>query len=93
MTAADAKGKTVEYEKYRKGKPDEDPYHDNRIYHMAHLFDSKGNVSPLCAKVPRKLNLKKHELWTIRWEAVTCKKCLALKVCRIPAEETKKEPS
>ncbi len=58
---------------------DFDPYRDNRTYHMAHLQDGKGGVSPLCAKRPYRLNLKKHQLWTTRWEAVTYKKCLALK--------------
>ena len=53
----------------------DDPYHDNKPYHMAHLYSQKGDVSPLCAVKPRKLNLDR-ELWTIRKEAVTCKKCL-----------------
>jgi hypothetical protein len=55
-----------------------DPYHDRRTYHMAALTDGKGNVLPLCANPPRKLNLKRHQLWTLRPEAVTCPKCLAL---------------
>ena len=55
----------------------DDPYHDRRVYHMAKLTDGKGGVSPLCAKKPRRLNLARHQLWTIRWEAVTCSKCLA----------------
>lgn len=57
-----------------------DPYHDKRTYHMAHMHDGKGGVSPLCSKkIYYKLNLKKHQMWTLRWEAVDCKKCLALK--------------
>lgn len=48
-----------------------------KIYHRAKLISVNGNVSPLCAKTPRKLNLAK-ELWTIRDEAVTCQKCLAI---------------
>jgi hypothetical protein len=58
---------------------------EKRTYHKADRVDTHGNVSPLCANPPRALDLKKHELWTNRWEAVTCKKCLAL----MPGEETK----
>jgi hypothetical protein len=42
--------------------------------HMAKMMNDNGDVSPLCAKKPRKINLKK-ETWTIRAEAVTCSKC------------------
>lgn len=56
-----------------------DPYNDRRTYHKANLIDQHGNVSPLCANKPYRLNLEKHEMWTNKWEAVTCKKCLALK--------------
>lgn len=56
-----------------------DPYHEKRTYHKAHLVDDKGNVSPLCADKPKALNLKKHQLWTLRWELVTCRRCLAQK--------------
>lgn len=55
----------------------DDPYHDKKKYHMAALMSSKGDVSPLCAVKPRKLNLKR-ELWTLEKEAVTCKKCLEI---------------
>lgn len=41
---------------------------------MAKLINSKGGVSPLCAKKPKVLNLSR-ELWTNRAEAVTCPKC------------------
>ncbi len=51
-----------------------DPYHDHKKYHMAKLFSQDGDVSPLCADKPRKLNLKR-ELWTITPTAVTCRKC------------------
>lgn len=54
----------------------DDPYHDRKPYHMFHLVSSKGDVSPLCAERPRKINLKR-ELWTFDKGAVTCKKCLA----------------
>ena len=52
-----------------------DPYHDRRTYHMAKLISPDGDVSPLCAKIPRKLNLKRHQLWTILPEQVTCPRC------------------
>ena len=49
-----------------------------RKYHLAKLITAKGHVSPLCAHPkPRRLDMKK-ETWTIRHEAVTCKKCLAI---------------
>ena len=53
-----------------------DPYHDIKVYHMANLFSSDGDVSPLCASKPRKINLKR-ELWTLRKEAGTCERCKA----------------
>jgi hypothetical protein len=43
-------------------------------YHFARLIDRAGNVSPICADPPRKINLTK-ETWTIRKQAVTCKQC------------------
>ena len=54
-----------------------DPYNDNKIYHKGHLVDKDGNVSPLCAKKPRKINLSK-ELWAFVDSSVTCKKCLKI---------------
>ncbi len=53
-------------------------YHDRKVYHMFAMVNQRGGVSPLCAEKPRKLNLKR-ELWTFRWEAVTCKNCLTAK--------------
>lgn len=53
-----------------------DPYHDRKPVHLAKLIAPNGNVSPACATTPRMLNLKR-ETWTIREEAVTCKKCKA----------------
>jgi hypothetical protein len=49
-----------------------------RIYHKAKLIDRKGRISPVCADPPKAINLKK-ETWTLRWEAVTCPKCLEKK--------------
>lgn len=54
-----------------------DPYNDVKVYHRARFVNSRGGVSPLCAKTPKALNLKR-ELWTNRDEAVTCPKCLLL---------------
>jgi hypothetical protein len=51
------------------------PY--QKIYHRAKHIRSDGAVSALCFKTPRKINLKRA-LWTIRDEAVTCRKCLKL---------------
>jgi len=48
-----------------------------RKVHKAKLISDNGDVSPLCAKKPRKLNLAK-ESWTLRDEAVTCPNCLSL---------------
>lgn len=56
-------------------KPRQDPYHDHKLYHLAHLMSPGGRVSPLCAGRPRPLDLTR-ELWTLRPEAVTCPKCL-----------------
>ncbi len=44
--------------------------------HFANLISNKGDVSPICALQPRKLNLRR-ETWTMRKEAVTCPKCIA----------------
>jgi hypothetical protein len=44
--------------------------------HKAAKVNPKGDVSPLCAKVPRKINLKR-ESWTFIPRLVTCEKCLA----------------
>ncbi len=55
----------------------DDPYHDEKKYHMADLFAPNGDVSALCFARPRAINLK-VALWTLREEDVTCKKCLRL---------------
>ncbi len=47
-----------------------------KIIHKAKLISRNGDVSPLCANKPRKLNLAK-ESWTNRNDAVTCEKCKA----------------
>lgn len=45
--------------------------------HLAKKIRPDGAVSPLCAMTPRVLNLK-VSTWTLRNEAVTCRKCLTL---------------
>ncbi len=59
----------------------DDPYHDEKKYHMADLVRDGGKVSALCFKRPRAINLN-VALWTNRTEAVTCKKCLRLLAAR-----------
>jgi hypothetical protein len=43
--------------------------------HRAKLFSDTGTVSPLCAKSPKAINLRKAT-WTIVDDAVTCVRCL-----------------
>jgi len=45
--------------------------------HFAKQIRDDGAVSPLCARKPRSINLQ-AATWTIRQEAVTCAKCLAI---------------
>lgn len=54
----------------------DDPYRDDKKYHFAISFSDKG-ASALCFKRPQAINLN-FASWTIRTEAVTCKKCLRL---------------
>lgn len=53
----------------------DDPYPYRKPYHLFHLVSSHGDVSPLCAERPRKINLER-ELWTFDEGAVTCQECL-----------------
>ena len=48
-----------------------------KIRQRAKLVSQNGDVSPLCAIKPRRINLKK-ESWTNRDGAVTCPKCLEI---------------
>jgi hypothetical protein len=48
-----------------------------KVIHKAKLLSNNGDVSPMCAEIPRKLNLKR-ESWALVDKFVTCKKCLAL---------------
>lgn len=52
-----------------------DPYRDKKKYHMAGFTNELGQVSALCFKRPRPINLK-IALWTLRREAVTCAACI-----------------
>ena len=54
----------------------DDPYNET-IYHMADKVNQRGGVSALCFTRPRAISLSRA-CWTLRPEAVTCKKCLAL---------------
>lgn len=51
-----------------------DPYHDQKVYHLASKINANGEVSALCFKTPRAINLERA-LWTTRIEATTCPKC------------------
>lgn len=46
-----------------------------RIYHRAKHIGPNGEVSALCFKKPRAIDMTSRETWTIRDEAVTCRKC------------------
>jgi hypothetical protein len=48
-----------------------------KIIHRASLVNSRGEVSALCFKRPKAINLKQSS-WSNRDEGVTCKKCIAL---------------
>jgi len=54
-----------------------------KIVHKAKLVSDKGDVSPLCAKTPRTIDLVK-ESWTLRDSEVTCPKCLKELTANIP---------
>lgn len=45
-----------------------------KTYHMAKAVTENGDVSALCYKHPRAINLRLTS-WTIRPDAVTCPKC------------------
>lgn len=56
----------------------DDPYYDRKVYHFASKIASNGDVSALCYKNPRRINLEKGQAWTIRREGVTCPRCRRL---------------
>lgn len=47
-----------------------------KIYHKAAKLGPNGAVSAVCYATPRPIPMK-TQTWTLRWEAVTCRKCLA----------------
>lgn len=47
-----------------------------RITHKAVKFAPNGDASALCSERPRAINMR-TSTWTLRDEAVTCKRCLA----------------
>jgi len=55
----------------------DDPYRDRKKYHYSRKFGENGEVFALCFKTEKKIDLN-VSLWTIRKEAVTCKKCLKI---------------
>ncbi len=55
----------------------DDPYHDNKVIHLAAKIAADGSVSAICFDPPRRINLK-VATWTLEKEAVTCQKCLAV---------------
>jgi len=48
-----------------------------RIIHKATKVNQNGNVSALCFKSPRSINMK-TSTWVLRDEAVTCPRCLVI---------------
>ena len=48
-----------------------------KTIHFADLVNPNGGVSALCFERPRSISLSQAS-WTLRSEAVTCRKCLRL---------------
>lgn len=48
-----------------------------RVRHKADKVDMDGRVSALCFRRLQPIDMRKAA-WTLRWEAVTCPKCIAL---------------
>jgi hypothetical protein len=55
-----------------------------KVYHRAAKINANGDVSALCFKSPRPIDLSRS-MWTIRDEAVTCPRCRRL--MRLPAQQ------
>jgi hypothetical protein len=56
-------------------------FNKEKVIHRASLVNKKGDVSSLCYKHPRAINLKQAS-WTNRDDAVTCPKCITLLATR-----------
>lgn len=54
-----------------------DPRRAMKVCHKARHVSDRGNVSALCYSKPRAINLSRAS-WTLRDEAVTCRRCRAL---------------
>lgn len=52
------------------------PATTTKVIHFARYISPDGDISPWCAKTPRKINLRK-ESWTNRKEASNCDLCIA----------------
>lgn len=50
---------------------------EKRKIHKAKYIAPNGDVSPLCAKTPKAINMK-LESWVNQNEGVTCDKCLKI---------------
>lgn len=48
-----------------------------RPIHLAKMTRPDGAVSPLCARVPRRIDLTRAS-WTLQAKLVTCTKCLQI---------------
>lgn len=56
----------------------DDPYYDHKVYHIASKMNDAGEVSALCYKRPRAINLKRGQSWTLVPETATCPRCRKL---------------
>lgn len=67
------------------------PYHDVKVYHLAHLFSAKG-VSAICYERPRAIPVgRRGQSWTITPSAVTCRKCLKKMAAAQPSAGRERE--
>ena len=60
-----------------------------KTYHFADKIDEDGNVSALCFKAPKAIDLGRAS-WTIRAEAVTCRRCKAALKNSSPSRDIEK---
>jgi len=56
----------------------DDPYYDRKVYHIAAKFTAAGQVSALCYKRPKAIDLKRGQSWTLVPETATCPRCRRL---------------
>lgn len=56
----------------------DDPYYDRKVYHLAAKISNHGEVSALCYKRPRAINLARGQSWVTDASRVTCQKCKRL---------------